>query len=166
MREKRGYRRKEGWGKTEAGAGGGRMNRGRERGQAGSHGVHQPISAHSSHGSCPPGSATYGPRETQGSHSVTRRISGRPSHGSCPSGRSTKGARLEVRMAPPPPISPHSSYGTCPTENSAYGTTGRIRIASPRIFRFTPPTDRVSQGAQPTAPETRFAPAPPISEHR
>ena len=70
------------------------MNGGRERKQAGSHSVHQPISAHSLHGSCPPGSATYGPRETQGSHSVTRRISGRPSHGSCPSGRSTYGARV------------------------------------------------------------------------
>ena len=78
--EKRGHRRKDGWGKTEAGVSGGRTNRGRERRQAGSHSVHQPISAHSSHGSRPPGSATYGTRETQGSHSVTRPISGRPSH--------------------------------------------------------------------------------------
>ena len=166
MREKRGHRRKEGWGKTEAGVSGGTMNRGRERRQAGSHSVHQPISAHSSHGSCAPGSATYGPRETRGSNSVTRRILGRPSHGSCPPGSSTYwcenhnshgtpspiSAALhihkEFHVRPrgedshnvPPHISARTSNGSCPTGNS----TDDPRQGSHPIHpnRHTPEMDR------------------------
>ena len=75
------------------------MNGGRGRRHAGSHNVHQPILAHFSHGTCPPGSATDGLRETQGSQSVPLAMSGRRSHGSCPSGWWTYGARVHVRMA-------------------------------------------------------------------
>ena len=111
-KEERGTSREEGGGrsedtggrKDEERLGRGRMEderrKRRERRRAGSHSVHQPISAHSPHGSCPTGSATYGPRETQDSHSGILSNSGRPSHGPFPSGSSTYGTRVKFRMAP------------------------------------------------------------------
>ena len=87
--------------------------------------------AHSSHGSCLPRCATYGPRETQGSHSVTRPVSGCPSHGPRPSGSSTSGARVKVRLAPLRPYRPPFTRNVLHSEfHVRHHWEARILVAS------------------------------------